>query len=75
MEVSNLSAETLKEIQTYNVNEATMTSKYRMREIRESDIESATNTSMSRQVAFFTFKYVVKIIAFLERKYNYYKKI
>jgi len=29
MEVSNLSAETLKEIQTYNVNEATMTSEYR----------------------------------------------
>ena len=40
-----------------------MTSEYRMREIRESDIESATNTSMSRQVAFFTFKYVVKIIS------------
>ena len=65
MEVSNLSVSALKEIQTYNVNEATITSQYRMSEIRESDIESATNTSMSRKVAFFTFKYVVKIIAFL----------
>ena len=50
-----------------------MTSKYRMLEIRESDIESVGRTSMSRQVAFFTFKYVVKIIAFLEKKYNLIK--
>ena len=65
MEVSNLSAETLKEIQTYNVNEATMTSKYRMREIRESDVRRMAVQLTSRLVAFFTFKYVVKIIAFL----------
>jgi len=30
MEVSNLSVSALKEIQTYNVNEATITSEYRM---------------------------------------------
>ena len=70
MEVSNLSVSALKEIQTYNVNEATITSEYRMFEIRESDIESVGSTSMSRKVAFFTFKYVVKIIAFLCKKYK-----
>jgi len=64
IEVSNLSVSALKEIQTYNVNEATITSEYRMFEIRESDIESVGSTSMSRKVAFFTFKYVEKIIAF-----------
>lgn len=53
MEVSNLSAQTLKEIQTYNVNEATMTSKYRMREIRESDMRSVGARLLSRYSCFF----------------------
>jgi len=53
MEVSNLSAETLKEIQTYNVNEATMTSKYRMREIRESDVRRIAVRLTSRYGCFF----------------------
>lgn len=58
MEVSNLSAETLKEIQTYNVNEATITSEYRMSEIRESEVRRTAIQLTSRYGCFFYVQYI-----------------